>query len=205
MQSQPAQSQPAQSDLLGDVPETSTSTDPEDTPIFRAMLSRWFTEPAEPAATPATPAGGSAGSAGDLAPAGDGWESEADAGWQAAKVASEPTAEELTAAGLPKRRPQAFLVPGSVGPGPAIDEPGTAPTPAPTPVTRDADALRGRMASYQQGLARGRHAGPATAPDELPTSSGLGRHSRSFGAAEDTDQVGPRSDDQDEQTSEGTL
>ena len=184
---------PAPADLLGDVPEPSTSTDPEDTPIFRAMLSRWFTEPAEQA-TPAD----------DTAPAGDGWESEADAGWQAAKAASEPTAEELTAAGLPKRRPQAFLVPGSVGSGVTIDEPGSAPKPTPTPtsnpVTRDADAIRGRMASYQQGLARGRHAGPATAPDELPTSSGLGRHSRSFGVADDTG-----SDDQDEQTSEGTL
>ncbi|HEY7048923.1 MAG TPA: ATP-binding protein [Jatrophihabitantaceae bacterium] len=142
--------------ILDDQPESGVG-DELNTPIFEAMLSRWF-EPDKEAA---------AGDANSTAE--DGWASEADAGWQAAQAASEPGADELTAAGLPKRRPQARLVPGSIGGGA-----GTSETP---PVARNADAVRGRMSSYQRGLTRGRHAGPANAPDELATSSDPARHS----------------------------
>jgi signal transduction histidine kinase len=112
-----------------------------DTPIFAAMLSKWFTERQQAV-----------------------WESEADAGWQAAEAASEATSEpaalEMTAAGLPKRHPQAFLVPGSIGPGGLMSQPAAPPT-------RPPDAMRDRMSSYQRGLARGRHARPGKPPEQV--------------------------------------
>jgi signal transduction histidine kinase len=158
-----------------------------DTPIFRAMLSKWFTEPPDPGT-----------SADTSATAQDGWESEADAGWLAAEAASEPTADEMTAAGLPKRSPQAFLVPGSVGSSTATGD--TAPAAVtPAAAARNAEAVRGRMSSYQQGLSRGRHAGPASTPDELPTGDALGRHTRSADAG---GYLG--TDSYDEPSAEGT-
>ncbi len=167
------------------LPDEAEYEDVLGSPIFEAMLSKWFTEPQEQAAP--------ADNIGEPGSTLDGWESEADAGWQAAKAASEPIADELTAAGLPKRRPQAFLVPGSVASVATLNEPMAAA------VMRNADVVRGRMSSYQQGLTRGRHAGPAIAPDELPTGDGLGRHSQ-LQAATDRLDVG---DDNTEQTAEG--
>ena len=55
--------------------------------------------------------------------------------------------DELTPAGLPKRRPRARLVPGSAGS--AVLAPLAAPS-------RNADNVRGRLASYQQGVRMGR-------------------------------------------------
>lgn len=123
-----------------------------DTPIFNAMLSKWFTQRQEPAAAQSPDAGDTA--------ARDGWESEADAGWKAADAASAPTPDELTSAGLPKRRPGAFLVPGSVGPS------GTGP-PAPSG-GRSADAVRARMSSLQRGVSLGRHSRPAGPAENGP-------------------------------------
>ncbi|WP_219417921.1 sensor histidine kinase [Pseudonocardia nigra] len=72
----------------------------------------------------------------------------ADEGWRAANgSASEPAAPELTAAGLPKRRPRARLVPGSAG---------SAVLAPPVSSARNAENIRGRLASYQQGVRQGR-------------------------------------------------
>jgi signal transduction histidine kinase len=126
----------------------------DETPIFHAMLSKWFSEQQQiPAATEGVTF--PADVAGDV-----GWESDADAGWQAADAASEPFVEEITAAGLPKRRPQALLVPGSAGPGSITNG---LPTP---PAARHASAVRDRMSSFQRGLTMGRHARPMKVMDE---------------------------------------
>ena len=77
-------------------------------PIFEAMLSRWFEPETEAAAVDAN------------APATDGWPSDADAGWQAAEAASAAGADELTPAGLPKRRPRSPVSPSERE---AIDQP----------------------------------------------------------------------------------
>lgn len=83
-----------------------------------------------------------------------GWGS-ADHGWQAAEALVEHVqqVEETTGAGLPKRKPKTNLVPGSVESSaqrsPTTKKPG---------VPRSADAVRGRMSSYQSGIRRGRHA-----------------------------------------------
>jgi len=75
--------------------------------------------------------------------------SAADEGWRAADNAA-PAAdrpEEITSAGLPKRRPRARLVPGSAGS--AVLAPSVSSA-------RNAESVRGRLASYQQGVRQGR-------------------------------------------------
>jgi signal transduction histidine kinase len=92
----------------------------------------------------------------------DAWQTPADEGWQRAQALLAPVSESTTA-GLPKRVPKAHLVPGSAAPrsesaGQSSGN-GTAQatlTPPPLP-PRTADAVRGRMSSFQQGLRRGRH------------------------------------------------
>jgi len=138
-----------------------------DTPIFNAMLSKWFTGRTEPAVTmPPDPV---------YAPAvqepstNDGWESDADAGWRAADAASTPIPEEVTAAGLPKRRPGAFLVPGSVGP--AVVAPPSATG------ARSPDSVRDRMSSFQRGLSLGRHTKVASSGEQDSVDYDVVRHS----------------------------
>ncbi|MEW9547675.1 nitrate- and nitrite sensing domain-containing protein [Nonomuraea sp. NPDC050783] len=75
-----------------------------------------------------------------------GWSSPADEGWKAAGAAAEPTRSGTTNSGLPKRTPRANLVPGTANPK---------PPPAPAPPLSP-DRLRSRLASYQQGVRRGR-------------------------------------------------
>jgi len=138
------------------------------------MLSRWFTERQEqpPSLPPdVTP---EAQAPEPVVDEDEGWESEADVGWRAAEAASEPTADEVTAAGLPKRRPQAFLVPGSAAPK-GMTNGQSAP-----PAARDAYAIRGRMSSFQRGLDLGRHARPTKTADEVVA----GRHNRDENTAE---------------------
>jgi hypothetical protein len=72
---------------------------------------------------------------------------EADEGWLAASGAVADRPDELTAAGLPKRRPRARLIPGSAG---------SAVLAPPATAARNAESIRGRLASYQQGVRQGR-------------------------------------------------
>ncbi|HEX4705033.1 MAG TPA: nitrate- and nitrite sensing domain-containing protein, partial [Pseudonocardiaceae bacterium] len=95
--------------------------------------------------------------------AGDAWQTPADEGWQRAEALLAPVSETTTA-GLPKRVPKAHLVPGSAAPRsessgpPAGGGRGRQATSAPPSLPpRTADAVRGRMSSFQQGLRRGRH------------------------------------------------
>ena len=83
------------------------------------------------------------------APDPDGWQSPADEGWRAAERLLSPTTGGVTRAGLPMRVPQAHLVPGAAD---------SMPSPAPLPTTsRSPEAVRSRLASYHQGVRRGRH------------------------------------------------
>ncbi|MFB9428133.1 sensor histidine kinase [Streptoalloteichus tenebrarius] len=91
-----------------------------------------------------------------------------DEGWAAAKALLNPTTDEVTSAGLPKRVPKAHLVPGSAAPKQQPSKP-LLPTPP-----RSADAVRGRLSSFQHGLRRGRHrldGPPATAGGETASPS----------------------------------
>ena len=152
----------------------------ETTPIFEEIASAWFashrpvpvdwelgrrpgaeteSEPAEaaptalddphrpldaewPPANPPVTAGAPVES-----PSAQAFATAADEGWRAASGAAAERPDELTAAGLPKRRPRARLVPGSAG---------SAVLAAPASPTRSAESIRGRLASYQQGVRQGR-------------------------------------------------
>jgi hypothetical protein len=171
----------------------------ETTPIFEEIASAWFAsqrpvpvdwelgrrpgaaeqrpdeaasapEPSGPAAVdrrpeaPPVPAPAASGPPVESPPA-QAFATAADEGWRAASGAATDRPDELTAAGLPKRRPRARLVPGSAG---------SAVLAATASPTRSAESVRGRLASYQQGVRQGREirlrrdpggAGSQPAPD----------------------------------------
>ncbi|HXR69460.1 nitrate- and nitrite sensing domain-containing protein [Actinocrinis sp.] len=80
------------------------------------------------------------------------WSSPGDEGWKAAQAAAKPVAAGLTTKGLPKRVPRSNLVPGSAGGS------GAAKATPPVIPPRSADAVRGRLSSFHQGLRQGRDA-----------------------------------------------
>ncbi|MDG9674779.1 nitrate- and nitrite sensing domain-containing protein [Micromonospora sp. DH14] len=83
-----------------------------------------------------------------------GFSTDADAGWQAAASAAEPATDGRTTSGLPRRRPQAHVVPGGL---PAQR------TPSEPYVQIDPAAIRAQVAGTMRGL----RAVPSTPP--LPT------------------------------------
>jgi hypothetical protein len=107
-----------------------------DTPIFKAMRSAWL-------------------SSGEDIP----WVStEVEVGWDRADQVAQSAAEsQVSASGLPIRRPGNRLVPGGV-------------TKAPTGVARDPEEVRARLAAHARGVARGRSA--ATRSDQSSTEVG---------------------------------
>ncbi|GAA2705980.1 hypothetical protein GCM10010429_15640 [Micromonospora olivasterospora] len=76
------------------------------------------------------------------------WSSTADSGWQAAEQAARPAVGAETKAGLPKRVPQANLVPGS----PLREE-------RPLRIIRDAASLAENTTGYFRGWRRGQEIG----------------------------------------------
>ncbi|WP_181776987.1 sensor histidine kinase [Amycolatopsis pittospori] len=90
------------------------------------------------------------------------WRSASDDGWQAAQVLYEDRNDEITPAGLPKRVPNQYLVPGSIGGNEPKKEDSfadkTSGMPGTGAIARSATAARSRMASFQQGYKSGRHA-----------------------------------------------
>ncbi len=111
-------------------------------------------------------------------PEDDSWHSVSDEGWQAAQSLLESKNEEITPAGLPKRVPNAYLVPGSIGnaPEPAQQNSFTDATtgmPGTGAITRSATAARSRMASFQRGYKSGRHALKERPPDARLDDDGV--------------------------------
>lgn len=145
----------------------------DESPIFEQMASAWFRDNWQ------TPGGGpdQGGPAGGNAEPGNnelGWDADDDwnTGESLLRPMPEQPADEVTSAGLPKRRPKSHLFPGGgdVGGG------GPAPS-APVPA-RTAEQIKGRLASYQRGVRQGRHARQHQ-PAEEPGSTGdtgNGRH-----------------------------
>jgi signal transduction histidine kinase len=118
-------------------------------PIFEAVESDWFRH------------GRNAFGWSGAADASEGsWVSPADEGWRAAEIVPAPSSGGLTSAGLPKRVPQANLVPGS------------AASSQPQAPSRSAAATRERFASFQRGVkeARAVASGGASADGEDETS-----------------------------------
>ena len=152
----------------------------ERTPIFEQLQSEWFRQrPAgqRPAARPGTP-GTPAAPAAQAAPAGapaateEAWASPADEGWRRAEQLLQPTSGGTTRAGLPMRVPQAHLMPGGA------DVPSAAPPEPVRPAYRSPEAVRSRLASYHQGVRRGRHADRAEDGDNRGNPSELVQQSQ---------------------------
>ncbi len=110
-------------------------------PIFEAVESDWFRRGRPSVEWP------TGSSAQPERVASVGWSSPADEGWRAAEVAVAPASGGTTVAGLPRRVPQANLIPGTA----------TAEAPPPVPA-RSAAATRERFASLQRGMREGRAA-----------------------------------------------
>jgi signal transduction histidine kinase len=119
-------------------------------PIFEAVESDWFRR-GRPAVSRSTH---------EPEPSnGNGWAtSPADEGWRAAEAVSAPSSAGVTSAGLPKRVPQANLVPGAAG---AV----AGSSPAATP-SRSAAATRERFANFQRGVREGRAAAGQAESDD---------------------------------------
>ena len=115
------------------VPPTGDRGGEQRLPVFNSVESRWFRE------------GRSApGSPGQASAAGSGWSSPADAGWRAARAVDSPSTAGSTAAKLPKRQPNANLVPGTI------------PSPEPVMPNRSPAAARDRLAALKRGVDKGR-------------------------------------------------
>ncbi|WP_446216928.1 sensor histidine kinase [Micromonospora sp. IBHARD004] len=102
--------------------------------------------PAAAAPPPVPPVSASASAPPAVDP--DAWRTAADDGWSRATRAAEPTTGGTTRSGLPKRVPQAQLVPGGIEPK------GGRPQSRRTP-----DEVRGLLSAYHRGVQRGRTAG----------------------------------------------
>jgi len=153
----------------------------ERTPIFEQLQSEWFRQrPAgqRPAVRPGTPGTPAAPAAAQAAPAGapaateEAWASPADEGWRRAEQLLQPTSGGTTRAGLPMRVPQAHLMPGGA------DVPSAAPPEPVRPAYRSPEAVRSRLASYHQGVRRGRHADRAEDGDNRGNPSELVQQSQ---------------------------
>jgi hypothetical protein len=112
-------------------------------PVFDSVESHWFSGGREMPGSP----GAAATAAEHFA-----WSTAADEGWRAAEIVEAPAAGPPTPAGLPRRMPNANLIPGAV---PGEQEPAVP--------NRSAAAARDRLAGFQRGVSKGRAVARETA------------------------------------------
>jgi hypothetical protein len=112
-------------------------------PIFDSVESHWFSGGREMLGSP----GAAATAAEKFA-----WSTAADEGWRAAEMVEAPAAGPPTPAGLPRRMPNANLIPGAI---PGEQEPAVP--------NRSAAAARDRLARFQRGVSKGRAVARETA------------------------------------------
>ncbi|TQM03935.1 nitrate- and nitrite sensing domain-containing protein [Pseudonocardia kunmingensis] len=117
--------------------------DADATPIFAEVTSGWFHVTSVPAETATEVIPVAVGARG---PDPASFATAADSLWQAARAATNRTEDGVTKAGLPKRVPRNRLLPGNAGPA----------GPTPSGPARDADAIRGRLTTFQRGIHEGR-------------------------------------------------
>jgi signal transduction histidine kinase len=119
-------------------------------PIFESVESDWFrarrTPP--PRVLPSVPPH-----------AARTWTSPGDAGWRAAETVVAPAVAGTTPAGLPRRTPQANLVPGAAGD--RVARPAVSPA-------ESAETMRDQLAGFQRGSRRARAAASGTQPAAPP-------------------------------------
>jgi signal transduction histidine kinase len=125
---------PAESTVV--VPTAVTPAEERRLPIFEAVESSWFGDARQ-----------APGLARTTIKAGGQWSSPADEGWRAAQTVESPSIGSATEAGLPRRLPNANLVPGAV----PVSQPANPPS-------RSAADVRDRLAGFQRGVTEGRAA-----------------------------------------------
>ncbi|MEU4693265.1 nitrate- and nitrite sensing domain-containing protein [Actinoplanes sp. NPDC023714] len=112
--------------------------------------------PAAPPAPKPQPAASSVPRPREAPESEDRWRTSADEGWQRAMAAAIPQDAGTTRSGLPKRVPQAQLVPGGVQTTPRTQH------------RRNPDEVRGLLSSYHRGVQRGRTDGVADSAASVP-------------------------------------
>ena len=132
----PLRQKPIPADDEVTVPPAEDPAEARGLPIYDSVNSVWFRSGRT---SPLSPGPGAANASR--------WSSPADQGWRAAETVSSPSSGGPTAAGLPRRLPNANLVPGAIPAG----------QPAAMPNLSASDA-RDRLAGLQRGLAEGRAA-----------------------------------------------
>ncbi|WP_433387750.1 nitrate- and nitrite sensing domain-containing protein [Micromonospora sp. KLBMP9576] len=143
----PVAARPAAGEQRG--PRLPTRT-PGTTPTSAPAQSATPAYAPPPAARPTTPEPRPAAPVAEQPPAAgaDAWRTAADDGWSRASRAAEPATAGTTRSGLPKRQPQAQLVPGGIEPRSGRDR-----------SRRTPDEVRGLLSAYHRGVQRGRAAG----------------------------------------------
>jgi signal transduction histidine kinase len=132
----PVQQETGSGDSSVVVPAAVNPAEARRLPIYEAVESSWFS------AARRTP-----GPARTAVKAGGQWSSPADEGWRAAQTIESPAVGSSTEAGLPRRTPNANLIPGTV--------PSSQPAEVPS---RSAADVRNRLAGFQRGVTEGRAA-----------------------------------------------
>jgi signal transduction histidine kinase len=122
------------------VPPVEVPAETRRLPIFDAVESNWFRGGREAPGN----------SSGLTAATGNRWSSPADQGWNAAQTVDSPSSGGETTAGLPRRLPNANLVPGAI------------PGSEPVLPKRSAAAARDRLAGFQRGIGEARAAASET-------------------------------------------
>jgi signal transduction histidine kinase len=122
-------------------------------PIFEAVESDWFRRGRPTVEWPGSGSTGGSSQEERVTTPARGWSSPADDGWRAAEIAVAPASGGTTVAGLPRRVPQANLIPGTAAATATAETVAAAPVPA-----RSAAATRDRFASLQRGIREGRAA-----------------------------------------------
>jgi hypothetical protein len=133
----PVQQETGSGDSSVVVPAAANPAEARRLPIYEAVESSWFSAAHRtpgPARTAVKTTGGQ-------------WSSPADEGWRAAQTVESPTVGSSTKAGLPRRTPNANLIPGAI--------PGSQPAEVPS---RSAADVRDRLAGFQRGVTEGRAA-----------------------------------------------
>jgi signal transduction histidine kinase len=150
-----------------------------ESPIFEEMASAWFREnrepdlPAEQPDVPSAQAGPVPAAERASAHSGGRGDGQPEGGWDSGEPLLRPMPDdaepaELTTAGLPRRRPRSQLIPGG-----SSEQNGVPPAVFPA---RSAEQVRGRLASYQQGVRQGRESRHRRAePDTANAGARQGR------------------------------
>jgi hypothetical protein len=132
-------------------PTVTPAPAPTEAPAVTVPDTPPATVPPAYATTDAPPAPPRTAPEAPTAPAGgdsEAWRTAADEGWSRASQAAEPASAGTTRSGLPKRVPQAQLVPGGIEPKGGRDR-----------SRRTPDEVRGLLSAYHRGVQRGRTAG----------------------------------------------